>query len=250
MAAPVLKKSPLTIVVCEVRFGEAQVDQDLVVALKGDLQELGLATYSEEKGIHVTLAGPGDLSQTSITRHRLSSHDGLRHLAIDGSIFTYETADYQGIEHFLEQWEVVASAVVARLGLRTRTRIGLRYVNEVRLKGDRFEDVAWSVTESLLPAWQQHPTLEKLIVSLQELRFREDEGELTFRHGLQRAAQEAPPIYVLDFDRYEQELRNLEVTEEVLRLRQFNADVKSTFEWAITKEQYDEFEPQEEKPVD
>lgn len=70
-------------------------------------------------------------------------------------------------------------------------------------------------------------------------------GELAFRHGLQRAAPSAPPIYLLDFDHYEQRLRAFDVADDAERLRRFNTVVNDVFRWSITEEKYHSFKPEE-----
>jgi uncharacterized protein (TIGR04255 family) len=139
----------------------------------------------------------------------------------------------------------LAVAVGEALGLEARTRIGLRYVNEIPLDGADQEAVAQAIRHELLPPWGIHEHLQTLSVSLHELRFGQSEGELAFRHGLQRAAPTTPAIYLLDFDHYEQRLRAFDVEDDAKRLRRFNATVNDVFRWSITDDKYESFEPEE-----
>ena len=244
MPEPVLRNSPLSTVVCEVRFDAAPAEASQILQLGEHLGEMGLTNYVAEQGLQVQM-GPGQLQHTSLQRHRFTDSDGSSALTLDVNTFAYQTALYSGIDDFLEIWEAVAGAVSASLGLQARTRIGLRYINEVPLPNDQRETVEGAVNRELLPPWAAEPHLQALSVSLHELRFVQGEGELAFRHGLQRQGGSASPTYLLDYDYYEQRLRGFEVSNEAERLRRFNATVYDVFRWSITDQQYQAFEPEE-----
>jgi uncharacterized protein (TIGR04255 family) len=242
MPEPILRKAPLSTVVCEVRFDAPSLDH--ILELGKRLEPLGLTEYVAEEGLQVAMR-PGQIEQRSVRRHRFSDTAGSSALTLDVQAFTFETAVYAGVDAFLASWQAVALAVGEALGLEARTRIGLRYVNEVPLDGAEHEAVALAITRELLPPWGAQEHLRSLSVSLHEVRFTQAEGELAFRHGLQRAAPSAPPIYLLDFDHYEQRLRAFDVADDADRLRRFNATVNDVFRWSITQEKYESFEPEE-----
>jgi uncharacterized protein (TIGR04255 family) len=247
MPEPILRNSPLSTVVCELRFDAPPLDPGQIVLLFNQLERFGLVEYTTEEGMQVALR-PGHLQQVPVKRHRLEAADGSTALTLDLNTFAFQTTAYAGIDAFLASWDSVAAAVGDALGLQARTRIGLRYVNEIQLRGDGREGAAEAVNQDLLPPWGGHAHLRELSVALHELRFGQAEGELTFRHGLQRAGAGAPPVYLLDFDHYEQRLRGFDVADEVHRLRRFNTTIQDVFRWSITDEQYDAFDP-EERPV-
>ena len=244
MPEPVLRNSPLSTVVCELRFDALAPDQSAILRLSRVLEGIGLTEYSTEEGIQLAMR-PGEMRQMPIKRHRFAAADGSRALALDSNTFAFETAAYAGVDAFLEAWEPVAYGVGETLELQARTRLGLRYINEVPLSGEDPDVVGAAVNPLLLPPWNAHEHLRALSVSLQELRFGQDEGELTFRHGLQRAGGGAPPVYLLDFDHYEQRLRGFDVADDAQRLRRFNATVYDVFRWSITDDQYQAFDPEE-----
>lgn len=244
MPEPVLRNSPLSNVVCEVRFEVPPPDPSVILRLSQQLETSGLTQYSTEEGIQLAVS-PGQVQQIPIKRHRFAASDGSMALSLDLAAFAFETATYAGIDRFLVAWEPVARAVGEALGLRSRTRIGLRYVNEVPLDSDTPDDVGRAINSELLPPWGAHDHLQALSTSLHELRFGQAEGELAFRHGLQRPGAGAPPVYLLDFDHYEQRLRALDVVDDAQRLRRFNATVYDVFRWSITSEKYQTFEPEE-----
>lgn len=244
MPEPVLRKSPLTNVVCEVRFEPTPVVQGQVVALSRALEQVGLTEYATEQGFQFAVR-PGQIDQTPVHRHRFGAPDGSASMTLDVNAFAFETAAYVGVDPFLDAWRPVAEAVGDALRLEARTRIGLRYVNEIVLGGGDRDDVGRAVNPELLPPWAGHANLAALSHSLHELRFSQQEGELTFRHGLQRPPGAAPPVYLLDYDYYEQRLRAFDVTDDADRLRRFNAIVTDVFYWSITEEQYQAFGPEE-----
>ncbi len=241
MPEPVLRKSPLTSVVCELRF-QPVVGHLEIVGLSKRLEEIGLTSYNREQGMQLQM-GPGQLQQREVERHRFATAEGDGTLILDEGIFAFDTASYRGIDHFLETWKAIATAIVETFGVAARNRIGLRYVNEIRLPAPDRVSVEELIKDELVPPWGAQPHLEELSVSLHELRFKQDEGELTFRHGLQREPG-ADSVYLLDFDHYEQRLTDFDIEEEVKRLRDFNARVYEIFRWSITDESYAAFEPQ------
>ena len=187
MPEPVLRKSPLTNVVCEVRFEASAVGQGQILKLAKALEPAGLMEYAMEEGFQVAVR-PGQIEQRPVHRHRFAAPDGSSSVTLDLNAFAFETAAYGGVDPFLEAWRPVAQAVGEALGLEARTRIGLRYVNEIALGGGDHEAVQHAVNPDLLPPWGGHAHLETLANSLHELRFTQEEGELAFRHGLQRPA--------------------------------------------------------------
>jgi len=244
MPEPVLRKSPLTNVVCEVRFDASAVGQGQILRLAKALEPAGLTEYAMEEGFQVAVR-PGQIEQRPVHRHRFAAPDGSASVTLDLNAFAFETAAYMGVDPFLEAWRPVAQAVGEALGLEARTRIGLRYVNEIALGGGDYDAVRHAVNPDLLPPWGAHAHLETLANSLHELRFTQEEGELAFRHGLQRPPGAAPPVYLLDYDYYEQRLRAFDVNDDADRLRRFNAIVTDVFRWSITEGQYQAFDPEE-----
>lgn len=242
MPEPILRNAPLSTVVCEVRF-DAPPPQN-VLDLARRLEPLGLTEYVAEEGLQVAMR-PGHIEQSALRRHRFSDQAGSSALMLDVHAFTFETALYGGVDAFLAAWEPVAEAVGEAVALQARTRIGLRYVNEVPLSGGDHDAVMAAINHQLLPPWGAQDHLQALSASLHELRFAQAEGELAFRHGLQRGAPSGPPIYLLDFDHYEQRLRAFDVADDAERLRRFNATVTDVFRWSITQDKYQSFEPEE-----
>jgi uncharacterized protein (TIGR04255 family) len=242
MPEPILRNAPLTNVVCEVRFDAPPPENVLELARR--LEPLGLTEYAAEEGFQVAMR-PGQIEQRALRRHRFADKEGSSAMTLDVYAFTFETAVYGGVDSFVATWQPVAEAIGEAIGLQARTRIGLRYVNEVPLDGADHDVVARAIKPELLPPWGAQDHLQSLSVSLHELRFVQEEGELAFRHGLQRAAPSAPPIYLLDFDHYEQRLRAFDVVHDAERLRRFNATINDVFRWSITDEKYESFEPEE-----
>lgn len=241
MPEPVLRKAPLTSVVCELRYQEAAADLRAIELSRG-FEELGFSAYELEEGMQLAL-GPGQLEQQAVKRHRFALPDGSATFTVADDLFSYEESTYLGIDAFLGRWEPLASLVAGQLAIGARTRLGLRYINQIPLDGDDRESVAAAVSEDLLPPWGSDPAMGELTVSLHELRFKQTEGEVTFRHGLQRLPR--GPVYLLDFDHYEQRLAALKIEAEVARLRAFNERVEGIFRWSITPEKYLSFEPEE-----
>ena len=235
-----LLRAPLTSVACEVRFEDAS--PPAAIDFLSRLEPLGLSEYTPEEGLQVSM-GPTQVSQATVRRHRFGDPDGTRALTVDDKTFVYETAVYGGVDDFLAAWQPLAEAVQFVVGFRARTRIGLRYSNQVSLADRDRQTVAKAIEGHLLPPWDTQEHLTNLVASLQELRFDQREGELAFRHGLQYVAPSASPVYLLDYDHYEQRLRQFDPSDEAARLRRFNATIYDVFRWSLTDEQYQAFSP-------
>src|SRR4051794_10833098 len=121
MPEPVLRKSPLTAVVSEVRFIASPLVN--VVELANLLKAHGLTEYAAEEGLQLAMR-PGQVEQRAVSRHRFATPDGSAAVTVDANTFAYETAVYAGIDAFLERWRPIAEAVGGVLGVEGRTRIG------------------------------------------------------------------------------------------------------------------------------
>jgi len=140
-----------------------------------------------------------------------------------------ETAHYDDFGQFRARLDPVLSALVEDSAFRPRlaTRVGVRYVNEMR--DDR-------LTEDDSRAAVVHPELlgpaaalgTGLIASLQELRFQQADGVLAVRHGLT-----SPGEYLLDSDHYSEERRDFDVPGITQLVQDWHDTIEGVFAWAF-----------------
>jgi len=242
MARPRLRNAPLRQAVCELKFpprpnlAEATVEQ-----LAHALDEYYPA-YSVEQGVSIQV-GPGGLAQQAVVRHRFVDTDGWAVVVANDSL-SVETTIYEDIDHFVGRWAWVQEAVESIIRLRRVTRLGLRYVNQLELGAGPIASVLRdAINPRLLTPWEvlggDHDA--EPMASLQELRVRRGDTELTMRHGLV-----SERTYLLDFDHYREQAQSLAVEHVVERLRSFNDAVAVAFEQSVTPEQWARFEPEAE----
>jgi uncharacterized protein (TIGR04255 family) len=245
-----LPRSPLVLVVCQIRFEDMPAVSDARVVLK--VQEaLGGRTgeYPKvEKNIsqvvnvpviegHVQAAVPQQQ-----TGWRLSSAAGERTIYLMPDSISLETTAYPGWEDFRSRLTRLVDAVCEYIDPALEQRLGLRYVNRIT------EPVVshpreWRdyITPELLG-----PILHKRLgpaiqASQQQLDF-DVTGEMqcSVRHGFfSDAARSGAPAYLLDFDVYRQGARAFDRADILETVEQFHRLVLQLFQQSITPRMHD-----------
>jgi uncharacterized protein (TIGR04255 family) len=182
------------------------------------------------------------VGQQAIVRHRFDDSEGWSVVVASESIWL-ETTAYIDIDDFVDRWSWVQDAVHSVLRLRSVTRVGLRYVNQLQL-GDRpiREALSDAIDARLLAPWSilDEEDGAEVVASLQELRVTRENSGLTMRHGLVPER-----IYLLDFDHFREGPQGPAVVDRVVkRLREFNDAIADAFEKSVTPAQWQKFDPE------
>jgi uncharacterized protein (TIGR04255 family) len=236
-----LGASPLRLVLLQARtvpvlaFEQAAEVQRLVDALDG---RWAVTDRQANREVTVQL-GPGGVQQQAgvpETVWVLTAADGLTRAAVSASSVAVESDRYDEWDRFHADAIDVFGAVQRVAAPGQCTRLGLRYINELR--DERASGDPQRLAELLNPALIA-PALalaRPLVGSLAELRVAEDAGAvLGLRHGLTQ-----PGVYLLDLDAYREQPEPFDAEALVARATAFHARIESVFAWALDERYLDE----------
>lgn len=207
----ILKNNPLQLVVCQVRFDEADVLNDRKIARRF-FDKLGgvdgpfpkFTQIVAQRVIVNPQAGPGETPTTEQQRGwRFSNGDGDRHITLLPNSLALETTSFPGWDQFAPHMQRSLDVLGDEADPAIEQRLGLRFVNliihdEVRSEAD------WDgyiVSDLLAPA--QHPRLGSGIVATQHRVILDlgDELRCILNYGLAPDANgTGRPGYILDLD--------------------------------------------------
>jgi uncharacterized protein (TIGR04255 family) len=242
---PLLKRTPLALVVCQLRF-------PLVLGFSDELvRPLQVALASEFPDVEVQDLQQVQFGAEGITvtgqhqrLYRFRTHETDWVVSVGASALSLETTAYQGFHDFIGRWERIAEAAIGTLDLRHQERLGLRYVNELPApEGATRDDLVALVREELVGPVGAHARTQQLLKAWQELRFQQDDGVCTMQHGYAQRAENGW-AYVLDFDYYDEHGKPIELETQMRGLAEFNHHTYELFEWAVNEHLFASFEPQ------
>jgi len=207
----ILEKAPLQLVVCQVRFDEAEALNDRKTARRffdklGGVDGL-FPKFSQIQTQRVTInpqALPGETPMTEQQRGwRFSNPEGDRHLALLPGSLTLETTAYRSWDEFAPQLERALNVLTDEVDPAIEQRLGLRFVNLIVL--DEVHDAAgWEgyIADDLL-APGGHPVLGPGVVAAQHRVVLDlgDELHCLLNYGLAPDANGSGRVgYLLDLD--------------------------------------------------
>jgi uncharacterized protein (TIGR04255 family) len=246
--------SPLALVAAEIRFSDAarlrqQATLDKVtLALEG---RFPFAEPLQQMNLNLVPSGLPQIQQQRgvVLKHATST----RTLTIMASSLTYETTDYTNFDELMEDVVAGCEALVNTKVRPAVQRIGLRYIDEVRVPEPVTDVRQWS-------KWIDRRLIEHLDVGPEDVPATVTQGVTSYDLGqrrglnfrfaalnqgpvvvpphLQRPVFEPGPFFVLDFDGY-QEFTGQTLTPlsaDVVRetLSAVHAPCGATFQRAIT----------------
>jgi uncharacterized protein (TIGR04255 family) len=201
----ILDASPLTEVICQVRFPSVlrlQHDPALVAKIQDRLR----GTYPNvEAGAVFQIAIPAELQQApqiavARTTWRVTDGDRKWAIAIAPEFVALSTSAYAHWDDFARRLEPVLGAVFEEAVIGSVSRIGLRYTNMISETNGQ----SWShLIEPALLCWLADPGEERQIVSaLQEVRLTTPTCRVGFRHGILPPSEGIASKYLIDTDCY------------------------------------------------
>lgn len=149
-------------------------------------------------------------------------------VTLSSSSLALQASSYADFEHFAAEFRSALSALSETFKPKLRSRIGLRYINEI---SDPRLEAGAQIFEVIRPELLSPIGGDlgfDLAGSLCELRFHEPQGILGLRHGLIR-----PGTYLLDFDYFienEVEFSSAEIGETV---GVFHETIERLFVWCL-----------------
>jgi len=242
---PVLSNSPLTEVICQVRFQEilglSETEVRPIQKAMADLYPL----VEREEGQELSIS-PLGLQPTGKTKttFRFRDVEKMWTVTLAPEMLSLETNAYLDFKDFASRWIRIIESVVAELEIQMQDRLGLRYVNQLACPAEPSpEDLRQLVRTELIGIVGAEPRTSRLLSSLQEARFVQDDGICTLRHGL--VDEDGGKTYVLDFDYYDEERKKMDLEAQLRSLIAFNHGVYELFSSAVTEETMRSFEPKE-----
>lgn len=213
-----LPKSPLELVVCQVRHDDRPIDADAALAIQEALggsdgffervEQVELRVASMTVGPGIAAPGPTE----SFQGWHLKSADGAWTAALLPGHFSLETTQYTRWADFDGRLVDLTRAIAATVPPVMEQRVGLRYVD--RLRGlDVREPAQWSkwIEPSILGP-VLHPVIGAGVESTrQQIDLDLGDGHAcVLRHGTVRDADAPADVevsYLLDFDVYRSQSR-------------------------------------------
>ncbi len=236
----VLPRSPLELVVCQVRHEERPVDPDVALAIQdalgGPEGEFGRI---EQVEMHtaVLAVGGGPVPSTSEVAHgwHLKTSDGGWTVAVLPGHVSLETTKYTTWSDFHPRLAAVITAVQAAAPPTMEQRLGLRYVD--RVKGLQVMAPAdwgrWIHPAILGPTL--HAVLgDAVLATRQQVDLDLGNGRVcVLRHGTVNDPDDQL-VYLLDFDVYRQQARRFSAEEVLATAEDFHRTADAVFEQVIS----------------
>lgn len=159
-------------------------------------------------------------------KHLYKSKKGDWIVSFKTSAIAIQTDHYTHFEEFLEQINSVVRKSRPFLDTDFFTRVGLRYINELRIEDGKVD--GWIRDDLIAPLTAGiYGTVDRFI---QEVRGVTKTGKYTFRHGIPGLTADKRDIYTIDFDFYNE---NVEAETVLSLVSDFNKESFRFFLWVI-----------------
>ncbi len=248
----VFENAPLALAVCQIRFPTmlGLVSPDRLAPLQNALRlDYPVATQGTQIIFTASVPGQPPMGGPAV-QWTFSSQQGDWSVTVANDFVGLETRTYPSVDEFIDRVRRVLDAFVGAFGPLNPQRVGLRYINEIRL-GENVDHRQAIRSELLGPLGL--PDFDSAAQAVQEiiLRFQGGHG-ITVRHGLfpmgstvisAKPLAENGPFYLLDFDAFTDRSSlpdpSLDVEGVCAALREYNAGVHRLFRWAVTQRYVD-----------
>jgi len=250
------KNTPLRLVLGQIRFPLLLRFQDgaflapFQSALEGEYP-----LVRRERQPSLLVSPEGEVRSGLEALLRFSSRDSQWSVVLGESALTLEVRGYSSIDKFSSRFERVLLAAENHLGIKERSRLGLRYINEIRRDGaTTLSDWSKLLNRELLGIAGTDLLDGPVAHMVQEFQVTRSDGLLAVRHGLLQgtivvdplATTSAPtgPFYLLDLDYYDGRQQTLNVKETTETFREYNDVMYRFFRWCLTETLFTAMEPQ------
>lgn len=246
-------KSPLRLVIGQVRFPLLFRfnEKPFLAPFQEAIQpEYPRPTQEQQAGVKIT---PKGVEPTGESLWRFSDRESNWSVVLGEGALTLESRRFTSIEDFIGRFEKLLNAANTHLGVEERSRLGLRFINEMRSHGATTlkdwaallnPDFAGFTGADLLPGPVEH--------AFHEIRSKPENGTLVIRHGVltgtsvMHAAETASPqgpFYLIDIDYFDDRESRLDLEETIKTLRAYNDAIYQFFRWAVDGKIYKQLEP-------
>ena len=247
-----LQNSPLELVVAQVQFPDIlsiQTDDALLARFQDEIRDnYPYLFLGQQFALNV---GPQGVEQQQGTARIYRFADGDRDwsVTLTTNSVALEARNYTDYEDFSERVLRIVEAARKVYKISIRQRLGLRYVNEIKHPNvTTAKDWSTLINPQLLGLLADKGLSSLVNFSYQETGLRLENGGLTLRHGhFEQGTTVAPPpgeapteqndpFYLLDFDAFDDEGRDLDwhTLEELLK--SYNHTMFQLLHWGVQKE--------------
>lgn len=249
----VFEHPPLALALCQLGFPSVLdvADNRFVArfhrAIKDQYPITTTAGEQVEVEVSVGPSGP-QIKEVRSPQWRFADRSDTWSVVLTQSYLTLETRKYKDFDHFLQRFDRLLRALVKHIKPALGTRLGLRYVNEVRVSNQPWASV---IRPELMGPLAVPGLIDNIYQTIQEVQFNlPDSYRVTLRHGLfpggttvQPAAgvkMPVGPFYLLDFDVFREfhlpEVLPIEPETICQHVAQYNTMTRRLFHWSLTEE--------------
>jgi uncharacterized protein (TIGR04255 family) len=199
-------------------------------------------TLAQEQQVQILL-GPAGGGTGTQKLWRFTSTDSAWSVLLGTDTLTIEAEWTQYTEYraWRVRFEHVWRAALEHLGPSGVLYQGLRYIDHLERDLPGPEWATW-INPDLLGAIRLSRFADSLEHALTDLRFRTDDGVLSFKHGIVALGPNNAPGYLLDFDCFTQSAPNGIDTDSMLaRFDGFHDIIWRLFRWSLTDEAIEHF---------
>lgn len=245
-----LAKSPLTEVICQVRFPPILRIEAGLPSTFQDLVRERFPLFEVEQGLRIRVSASGmeqsadAEATTKLFRFRTIDEQTSITLGIDA--YALSTNRYTVWSDFAADLALAHTVAQRAYRIPFHTRIGLRYVNLLTLANTGRESLN-QVAELLRPELTVLLATDAWSVpaqSLTHLILDDNGGKLGFRVGFKTDAADDGPAILLDFDYYEE--GHLPVDDLLERTDRYHDVIYRAFRWSLNSNRLAVFEPAKE----
>lgn len=247
-----LDNSPIALAVVQLGFPDIlniQADERLIAAYQEQVR--GRYPYYAAGHQVEFLLGPQGVTQQQSKANNWQFKDTKQNWTITVTVnsISLETKNYTSVSEFTNRMAEVVCAAEDIFGLTVQSRVGLRYVNEIRHPSvTKPADWRYLMNSTLLGLLSDDEISASVESVLQELRLSIPNGSLKVRHGAAQGTAVAPEpgeepptseFYLFDLDASNNEERELDVDEFVELVKGYNRTIYSLFRWGMKDELFD-----------
>lgn len=242
-----LARSPLALVVCQVRYAAPAVSAGQVANFATDQRQRGHSYPKSDQirnlTINVNPLGPVE-SASSATGWRLQTEDGTWIVSIGSEAVALETTRYGSwADDFRTRLSAILEGVVAIIAPEAEIRLGLRFVDVI----SRPNVAAPAEWRGRIADWLLGPLLHEqvgAVISNAQQQLTLDLGDgvrVLLRHGAYPdAARNGSYTYLLDTDVYREQLRPFDAPDILAAADAFHTTALALFQAMITRAFYEE----------
>lgn len=239
-----LSRSPLDLVVCQVRFDQRsviaesnKVGFDFQAALHDENTRWRIEPIDGPPPVNIVITPEGAQQLSGVDPMkgwRFTTDDGAFIVVLVADSVTIETRRYTRWSEFRATVERVVELLAQRFEPEIELRVGLRYVDRMQRDGVT-RPLEWGAhLQPALHGIVGHDSLGRAVVSQQQqitLDLGNGDGVCRFVHGTLSTDHDLE--YVLDYDLFRQEARPFETSAILAALDVFNTEALKLFQASL-----------------